>query len=78
MVAHGLPRREAARQHPPLATRLVGVKNGVYNGALVVFWHRPPLVRRLEIGLDKPPFFLRNVTIVPVFNKLPLIKKVIL
>jgi len=78
MVIHGLPRREAARQHPPLAARLVEVKNGVYDGALVVFWQRSPFVGWLKIDLDKPPLFLRNVTIVHVFNNIPLNKKVII
>ncbi|MEQ1560667.1 MAG: hypothetical protein ABL933_17230 [Methyloglobulus sp.] len=41
-----------------LAARLVQVKNGVHDGALVVFWHRSALVLRLEIGLNKPPILL--------------------
>jgi hypothetical protein len=78
MVINGLPGREVFGQHPPMATRLVQVEYGVDYVLFAVPWDRPALVRRLEIGLDKPPFFLRNITIVHIIDNLLVLKSVII
>jgi hypothetical protein len=45
---------------------------------LSCFGTAPALVPRLEISLDELPFRPCNITIVQAFNKLPLIKTVII
>jgi hypothetical protein len=61
-----------------MATRLVEVKNGVDDGSPIVFRQGTTLVWTFKIALNKPPFFFRKVTVVHIFNKLPLNNLVII
>nr|VFK57509.1 MAG: hypothetical protein BECKTUN1418F_GA0071002_11185 [Candidatus Kentron sp. TUN]VFK65935.1 MAG: hypothetical protein BECKTUN1418E_GA0071001_11175 [Candidatus Kentron sp. TUN] len=59
MMINRLPRREIFRQHSPLRTSLVDIKDSADDDALVMLRFRTTIILRFEMVFDQRPFFCR-------------------